>query len=72
MSVTSEVPRRLADLRGRRLAVRLLVATGLGFFAFNMQDVLLEPYGGEILQLERRADDDADGHRGGWGVRSPS
>jgi BCD family chlorophyll transporter-like MFS transporter len=30
-------------------AIRLLVATGLGFFAFNMQDVLLEPYGGEIL-----------------------
>ncbi len=30
-------------------AVRLLTATGLGFFAFNMQDVLLEPYGGEIL-----------------------
>ncbi len=30
-------------------AVRLLVATGMGFFAFNMQDVLLEPYGGEIL-----------------------
>ncbi len=32
-------------------AVRLLVAVGLGFFAFNMQDVLLEPYGGEILKL---------------------
>lgn len=32
-------------------AVRLLTATGLGFFAFNMQDVLLEPYGGEILRL---------------------
>ena len=32
-------------------AVRLLVAVGLGFFAFNMQDVLLEPYGGEILHL---------------------
>jgi BCD family chlorophyll transporter-like MFS transporter len=31
-------------------AVRLLIATGLGFFAFNMQDVLLEPYGGEILR----------------------
>ncbi len=31
-------------------AVRLLVATGIGFFAFNMQDVLLEPYGGEILR----------------------
>jgi BCD family chlorophyll transporter-like MFS transporter len=32
-------------------AVRLLTAVGLGFFAFNMQDVLLEPYGGEILGL---------------------
>lgn len=32
-------------------AVQLLIAVGLGFFAFNMQDVLLEPYGGEILQL---------------------
>lgn len=32
-------------------AVRLLVASGLGFFAFNLQDVLLEPYGGEILRL---------------------
>jgi MFS transporter, BCD family, chlorophyll transporter len=32
-------------------AVRLLVAVGFGFFAFNMQDVLLEPYGGEILRL---------------------
>jgi BCD family chlorophyll transporter-like MFS transporter len=32
-------------------AVRLLVASGLGFFAFNLQDVLLEPYGGEILGM---------------------
>ena len=32
-------------------AIRLLVAVGLGFFAFNLQDVLLEPYGGEILGL---------------------
>jgi BCD family chlorophyll transporter-like MFS transporter len=32
-------------------AVGLLVATGLGFFAFNLQDVLLEPYGGEILHF---------------------
>ncbi len=32
-------------------AVRLLAAVALGFFAFNMQDVLLEPYGGEILGL---------------------
>jgi BCD family chlorophyll transporter-like MFS transporter len=32
-------------------AVRLLVAVGFGFFAFNLQDVLLEPYGGEILHF---------------------
>lgn len=32
-------------------AVRLLTASGLGFFAFNLQDVLLEPYGGEIMGL---------------------
>jgi BCD family chlorophyll transporter-like MFS transporter len=32
-------------------AVRLLVASGLGFFAYNLQDVLLEPYGGEILKF---------------------
>ena len=31
---------------GRRLA-----ATGLGTFAFSMQDILLEPYGGQILGL---------------------
>jgi BCD family chlorophyll transporter-like MFS transporter len=32
-------------------AVRLLFAVGLGTFAFNLQDVLLEPYGGEVLKL---------------------
>ena len=32
-------------------ALRLLVAVGLGSAAFSMQDVLLEPYGGEILGL---------------------
>lgn len=32
-------------------ARRFLWATGLGTMAFNMQDVILEPYGGEILQL---------------------
>jgi len=31
--------------------LRLLVAVGLGAAAFAMQDVLLEPYGGEILGL---------------------
>ncbi len=32
-------------------ASRLLVAVGLGAAAFSMQDVLLEPYGGEILGM---------------------
>jgi len=32
-------------------ARRFLWATGLGTLAFNMQDVVLEPYGGEILHL---------------------
>ena len=32
-------------------SIRLLVAIGLGSAAFSMQDVLLEPYGGQILNL---------------------
>ncbi|MGF1508072.1 MAG: BCD family MFS transporter [Myxococcota bacterium] len=32
-------------------ASRLLVVVGLGTAGFNMQDVLLEPYGGEVLAL---------------------
>ncbi len=32
-------------------AARLLIAIGLGTAAFSMQDVLLEPYGGEVLGL---------------------
>jgi BCD family chlorophyll transporter-like MFS transporter len=32
-------------------AKRFLWATALGTMAFNMQDIVLEPYGGEILQL---------------------
>jgi MFS transporter, BCD family, chlorophyll transporter len=32
-------------------ASRLLVAVGLGSAAFSMQDILLEPYGGEVLHL---------------------
>jgi len=32
-------------------AKRFLVAVGLGTAAFNMQDIILEPYGGEILKL---------------------
>lgn len=37
----------IANARTRRL----LVAVGLGAAAFSMQDVLLEPYGGQILGL---------------------
>lgn len=32
-------------------ASRLLVGVGLGGAGFNMQDILLEPYGGELLHL---------------------
>lgn len=32
-------------------ASRLLMAIGLGTMAFSMQDILLEPYGGEVLAL---------------------
>jgi BCD family chlorophyll transporter-like MFS transporter len=32
-------------------AIRFLVAVGLGTAAFNMQDIILEPYGGQILHL---------------------
>ena len=37
----------IADPRARRF----LWALGLGTAAFNMQDIVLEPYGGEILKL---------------------
>ncbi len=32
-------------------AVRRLIAVGIGTMAFSMEDVLLEPYGGQILHL---------------------
>jgi BCD family chlorophyll transporter-like MFS transporter len=32
-------------------AVRRLLAVGLGTMAFSMQDVLLEPYGGQVLNM---------------------
>ncbi|MGG7643457.1 PucC family protein [Rhodovulum sp. YNF3179] len=40
-----------ADLVAGGQAGRLLAVVFLGTLAFNMQDVLLEPYGGEILGL---------------------
>jgi len=36
---------------GHGRARRLLVAVGLGTAGFNMQDILLEPYGGQVLGL---------------------
>ena len=39
------------DLTTNNAAKRLLVTVFLGTLAFNMQDVLLEPYGGEVLGL---------------------
>jgi BCD family chlorophyll transporter-like MFS transporter len=44
----SEVWRTFSEA-GR--SVRLLVAVGIGAAAFSMQDILLEPYGGEVLGL---------------------
>ena len=35
----------------QRKAMRLLVTVGLGTAAFSMQDIILEPFGGEILGL---------------------
>ncbi|MEO1328398.1 MAG: MFS transporter [Pseudomonadota bacterium] len=40
-----------ARLTADPAAVRGLVAVALGAAAFGMQDVLLEPYGGQVLQL---------------------
>jgi BCD family chlorophyll transporter-like MFS transporter len=54
-AVADAARRRFSDawhafLHGGRSA-RLLVATGLGAAGFSMQDVLLEPYGGQVLHL---------------------
>ena len=40
-----------AMLAAKGSPVRRLVAVGLGTMAFSMQDVLLEPYGGQVLHL---------------------
>jgi len=39
------------DFAARPHTIRFLTALGLGTAAFSMQDVILEPYGGEILGL---------------------
>jgi BCD family chlorophyll transporter-like MFS transporter len=41
----------LKALGSKGLSMRTLVAVGLGTAAFTMQDILLEPYGGEVLKL---------------------
>ncbi len=41
----------LAELREDPRAMRLLVAVGLGTAGFTMQDILLEPFGGQVLGL---------------------
>ena len=41
----------MADLKSIPDAMRLMVVVAVGALGFNMQDVLLEPYGGEILGL---------------------
>jgi len=40
-----------AAFRANPSSMRLLVAVGLGAAAFSMQDILLEPYGGQVLNL---------------------
>ena len=40
-----------AEFSRQGRAVRRLVAVGLGTVAFSMQDILLEPYGGQVLHL---------------------
>ncbi len=40
-----------AEFTRHSRAIRFLVTVGLGTAAFNMQDIVLEPYGGEILHL---------------------
>lgn len=48
-------PERFADawarFRAQGRTPRFLVAVGLGTAAFNMQDIVLEPYGGAVLHL---------------------
>jgi MFS transporter, BCD family, chlorophyll transporter len=53
---TTATPRESFSAHWQRFASqgrvkRFLLAVGLGTAAFNMQDIILEPYGGEILQL---------------------
>jgi BCD family chlorophyll transporter-like MFS transporter len=48
---TLSFAKAIAVYRSDPAVSRLLMAVGLGSAAFSMQDVLLEPYGGEVLGL---------------------
>ncbi|MEQ8305644.1 MAG: BCD family MFS transporter [Hoeflea sp.] len=48
---TERFSEAFARYRKEKGTMRLLVAVALGSCAFSMQDVLLEPYGGEVLML---------------------
>ena len=48
---TPSLKAAVAEYRADPRATRLLVAVALGSAAFAMQDVLLEPFGGEILSM---------------------
>ena len=43
--------RLLLQVAAWLIGAAILWTLGLGTFAFNMQDIVLEPYGGEILHL---------------------
>jgi MFS transporter, BCD family, chlorophyll transporter len=56
LRVKQAAPRESFSVHWQRFASqpqvkRFLFAVGLGTAAFNMQDVILEPYGGEIMKL---------------------
>jgi BCD family chlorophyll transporter-like MFS transporter len=48
---TASFRESMADLMGEPQARRRLLAVALGTIAFSLQDVLLEPYGGQVLGL---------------------
>jgi BCD family chlorophyll transporter-like MFS transporter len=57
-----------AQFIGLPHARRFLWATALGTMAFNMQDIVLEPYGGEILHLSVGATSALTGMLAGGGL----
>ena len=50
-TAAADVRQAWASFTENSTAIRRLVAVGLGTMAFSMEDVLLEPYGGQVLHL---------------------